>query len=596
MTKEQKTYDNSEEKVKELLNEIKKLKEENEKLKSRKKYGIVWEEEKEPEKVVLECKEKLPILKDVKDKEILTDKNKPMNILIEGDNYHALQVLNYTHKGKIDVIYIDPPYNTGNSNFLYNDRYVDLEDTYRHSKWLNFMSKRLRLAKELLNMHGVIFISIDDNEVSQLRSLCDEIFDENNRLDRGVIIWNNAGSTKGFRSIVKNHEYILAYAKDFKNVRNYFGENFPDELGLVEGRLQIKRTKRNPICRLNFPKGTPIEGVKNVKFENSVGATTNRIDIINGPMEFKDGRLTKDIILEASFPYRFQVEKYFKNINTGKKTYDTKGQEIISIFFQKNGVPYYRKRRNIQVMGSVQSDLPNSGLRDLQKILPGIEFSNPKPVELIVRLLSYFSPKNGIILDFMEGSGTTGHSVLEINKRDKGKRKFILVNKNEKKIESDKEIKICTDICYPRIKKVILNLEEEANGKLIKNMPGNLKYFKTDFIDVGNIYDVSDEKKIELTYKAGEMIALREDAFEEIEKNKWWQIFKNKNKTVAIYFREDQSKLGDLFEKLKKGNAIVYLFSWGKNEVKGQEHGYDNITIKDIPQPIIEVYKEVNRL
>lgn len=121
---------------KDLIKEIRKLK-------KRKKYGIVWDEEK-TEKVVERCKEKLPILKEVKDKEIKTGEDQATNILIEGDNYHALSVLNYTHRGKIDVIYIDPPYNTGSESFIYNDnRYVTVQedDPYRHSKWLSFMEK-----------------------------------------------------------------------------------------------------------------------------------------------------------------------------------------------------------------------------------------------------------------------------------------------------------------------------------------------------------------------------------------------------------------------------------------------------------------------
>ena len=133
--------------------------EEVKKLKKRKKYGIVWEDK--PEQVAELCKEKLPILAEDKSKEIETDKNKPVNILIEGDNYHALSVLNYTHKGKIDVIYIDPPYNTGNKDFKYNDSWVDSEDSYRHSKWLSFIEKRLKLTKSLLKSTGGIFISID---------------------------------------------------------------------------------------------------------------------------------------------------------------------------------------------------------------------------------------------------------------------------------------------------------------------------------------------------------------------------------------------------------------------------------------------------
>src|SRR5665648_744965 len=119
-----------------------------EQLRKRKKYGLVWEDK--PEDVVEQCKKELPVLEEVKKKEIITDPDKPMNLLIEGDNYHALSVLNYTHKGKIDVIYIDPPYNTGAKDWKYNNHYVDINDQWRHSKWISFMRNRLRISKSLL--------------------------------------------------------------------------------------------------------------------------------------------------------------------------------------------------------------------------------------------------------------------------------------------------------------------------------------------------------------------------------------------------------------------------------------------------------------
>ena len=150
----------------ELIKEIKKLE-------KRKKYGIIWDEERTKEVFEEQVQEKLPVLKDVT-KNGIEDKSKPNNVLIEGDNYHALSVLNYTHKGKIDVIYIDPPYNTGNE-FTFNDYKVEKEDSYKHSKWISYMDKRLKLSKRLLSDKGVIFISIDDNEQAQLKILCDVI-------------------------------------------------------------------------------------------------------------------------------------------------------------------------------------------------------------------------------------------------------------------------------------------------------------------------------------------------------------------------------------------------------------------------------------
>ena len=162
------------------------------KLAKRKKYGLVWEEERTREQ--FEAGGNLPVLVENMKREVRNDNEKPTNILIEGDNYHALSVLNYTHAKSIDVIYIDPPYNTGNDDFRYNDKFVDQEDNYRHSKWLSFMSKRLKLAKQLLKNTGVIFISIDDNELSQLKLLCDEIFLEQNFI--AIISWQRAYSPK----------------------------------------------------------------------------------------------------------------------------------------------------------------------------------------------------------------------------------------------------------------------------------------------------------------------------------------------------------------------------------------------------------------
>src|SRR5574344_982155 len=144
-------------------------------LNKQKKYGLVWEEK--PEDVEERLRDSLPVFKEVKERAILSDSpDAPNHILIEGDNLEALTALSYTHEGKIDVIYIDPPYNTGNKDFIYNDSYVDSEDGYLHSKWLSFMHKRLKIAKSLLSSEGVIFISIDDNEQAQLKLLCDEIF------------------------------------------------------------------------------------------------------------------------------------------------------------------------------------------------------------------------------------------------------------------------------------------------------------------------------------------------------------------------------------------------------------------------------------
>ena len=174
-----------------------------------KTYGLVWEDK--PEEVEERLRTELPVLKEVKSRAIISDNaDAPNHILIEGDNLEALTTLAYTHEGKIDVIYIDPPYNTGNKDFIYNDSYVDSEDTYRHSKWLSFMSRRLRIAKKLLSYSGVIFISIDENEIAPLRILGDEIFSAKNFV--GQWNWFKSATPPALSKKVKRTiEYVLCW-------------------------------------------------------------------------------------------------------------------------------------------------------------------------------------------------------------------------------------------------------------------------------------------------------------------------------------------------------------------------------------------------
>ena len=182
---------------------------------TKKKYGLVWEEHSE--EVDEQMKSNIPIFIEDKDKEIVSDEILPFNFLLEGDNLHSLKLLEKTHKGKIDVIYIDPPYNTGNGDFIYDDKYIETEDSFRHSKWLSFMNRRLQLARKLLSKEGAIFIQISDVEVAQLKNLCDEIFGEENFMNIiSVNMKNIAGASGGGedKKFKKNCEYILIYAKD----------------------------------------------------------------------------------------------------------------------------------------------------------------------------------------------------------------------------------------------------------------------------------------------------------------------------------------------------------------------------------------------
>ena len=218
-------------------------------------------------------------------------------------------------------------------------------------------------------------------------------------------------------------------------------------------------------------------------------------------------------------------------------------------------------------------------------------FESPKPVKLLKVILkvSHKDNKNSIILDFFAGSGTTGHAVLELNKEDGGNRQFILCTNNDGKIAEK--------VTYPRIKKVIKGYKKNGTGEKVEGLGGNLEYLKTEFVDVDNINKVSDKKKLEFTHEAGEMIALKEDCFQEVIKNKHYQVFTDgKDKYVGIYFRENTEKLIELEKRvLDKDEVKLYIFSHsGGSDWRNDYEEYKNVVVEDIPEPILKVYKKLN--
>ncbi|RLA06779.1 MAG: site-specific DNA-methyltransferase [Gammaproteobacteria bacterium] len=565
-----KNYDNFSKK--ELLKLVKKQDAEL----AKKKYGLVWDSEKVPEKVVTDCEQNIPILDRVYDKEIKTDDSDD-NILIEGDNYHALMCLNYTHEDKIDVIYIDPPYNTGNKDFVYNDDYVDQEDGYRHSKWLNFMEKRLLLARNLLKETGVIFISIDDNEMAQLKLLCDDVFGAVNFL--GNLTWikktKPVNSGKAKKQIQQNIEYVLCYLKSKKN--NFSGF----KLKTQGARIYNKKGK-----------------LGNCRFKD---------------IEDSDyGRKKRDTM---KFPILNIKPAIGKRWKIGKEEIDRLIDENrIEIVNSKIKVAIYPQDEKNYIKSPFWSHLDRSfvgtaetGKKELSEILTkNHNFDTVKPLGLIKELLFHF-PKNITILDFFAGSGTTGHAILESNKKDGGNRKIVLCTNNElngagsdlvKKNPNEEKEKfgICQRVTFPRLEKVINGYKKNGNGEFIDGLGGNLQYFKTSLIPVDKVDKVTDEQKIELTYKAGQMIAIKENTFEEVETNEWYQIFENKDKSrkTAIYFREDLGEFQNLIKKMNNTKTILYVFSYVAEIDKDVFFVNKNIDLKAIPEPIIKLYQRIN--
>ena len=542
-----------------------------EKLEGKKKYGLVWDEERVPEKVVTDCQDKLPVLTEVKGKEITTDENEPTHILIEGDNYHALSVLNYTHKGKIDLIYIDPPYNTGNKDFIYNDKYVEKEDTWRHSKWLTFMSKRLELAKELLTEKGVIFISIDDNEIAQLKLLCDGVFGEGNFA--GQWHWFKSATPPNLsHKIKKNIEFVLAYEKQ-KNSSKFRGikkiSKSDDPITKPQNSMKVL-TFPPKSMNIKLPNKTVKPGIYGTeKYPNKL---LNELQVENGTNKN-----------EVSFENRFVWTQGKLDEELASKTVINCSKTLVISYKKQN---YSEEVPPNLIDESVGVDTTEEAGKRLFEMFGEKVFDYPKPVSLIKYLLN-FKPElkeKSLILDFFAGTGTTAQAVLELNSEDNGNRKFIVCTNNENEI--------CEKVTLPRINKVIkgykISEENEYEG-----LGNNLKYFKTSF--VANNRN-KDQLKIDITKRCTEMLCLKEGIFNLIKEEKDFKIFQQGNRFLAVYYDFANASFDELKEEMNalKGEKVLYCFTVDNHGLdKDNFRGWKNIRLEPIPQKILDVYKRI---
>ncbi len=455
-----------------------------------KKYGLVWERHEEA--VDVQMRDNIPVFTECVEKEINTTTG-GVNYLLEGDNLHSLRLLEKTHAGKIDLIYIDPPYNTGNKDFKYDDAFVDKTDLFSHSKWLSFMSERLLIAKRLLSEKGVIFISIDDNEEAALKLLCDEIF--GNMCFVAKITWQNNYSLRNdAKGIPYETDNILVYSKSI--------EWNPKKLPRTAEMNARYVNYDNDICAY---KVTPI---------HAPGANTHKTMVyaiqhpITGKLMYpprgrhwKDGQEKLLKLLNEWAPYELKIiedmEKrseicgsdvpkdvaaimLSQSLNSSKVIAETRYQQHPwpTYFFLSDGKGSLQAKTYLdETKGKVVSTLWRyedvgtnvEATNELKRLLVGSpQFDTPKPVRLIERILHIASEKNSIVLDFFAGSGTTGHAVLKKNAEDGGNRRFILCTNNENNI--------CEEVTYERIKRVI-----EGYGDT-EGIPANLKYYRTDFV------------------------------------------------------------------------------------------------------------------
>ncbi|MBZ1541293.1 site-specific DNA-methyltransferase [Leuconostoc mesenteroides] len=460
--------------------DIKEL-EDIQKLLSQKKYGLVWEQH--AEKFEEDMKFNIPVFVENKSKKFHNDNNSSkFNFLLEGDNLHSLHLLEKTHLEKIDIIYIDPPYNTGNKDFVYNDDFVDNTDEFKHSKWLSFMERRLKIANMLIKNDGIIFISIGDEEFAQLKLLCDEIFGLNSFRENIMV---EISSTTGMKvatakkgGIVKNGEYILVYSKS-----------------------DLVSTNRKPLYDFvpgfdtHFTLFLSNEGVisKTVDVIKSTSEIVSEFDRLKSDNEKLNLKTFSKYLNQSSIFMDFVIEniKSFARLRTEvptipneihKSLEEGKWVEWTSL---KREEPYYLTLYNGEIANLATMESTYHNTDDFKSIYGrsiirgdfwknfwidmgnigkegGVSFKNgKKPIRLIKQLLKWANRPEGIVLDFFAGSGTTGDAVSQMNNENSSYNQNFILSTNDEVI----------DTTYQRMKYI--------NHKT----PLNLKYFKTELID-----------------------------------------------------------------------------------------------------------------
>lgn len=547
-------------------------------LSDRKKYGLVWEEK--PEAVVERCKTELPVIEEVSDRALDVDQSLPVNFIIEGDNYHALSVLNYTHLGKIDAIYIDPPYNTGAKNWIYNNDYVDGNDSFRHSKWLSFMERRLRLAKTLLKNDGIIVVTIDDYEIATLTLLMNEIFGEENHLGT-VVIKNNPQGRSSVSGFQVSHEYAL-----------FYGRGHEARIArLARTQEQIDRYKEmddlGPFEWRNFRAQYSTESPK-MKYPIFIKKDCS--DFRLPKMKWNEDRQSYDLLEK---PDASEIISLPIDPNGRERTWKWSKETVKAVKDAEMGVRFDKdKKPSVYYKGRMKDDgmLPytiwdkpdysasSMGSNLLATMIGVKKFDYPKSLYAVMDSLRVLtSKKNALILDFFAGSGTTGHAVMELNKEDGGKRHFILCTNNENGIAEN--------VTYQRIRKAIEGFNET------KGIPANVRYFKTAFVPK---FKVSDDTRRELIQKSTEMICLKESTFDKVYDNKRFKIYKSDTQVTGVLF--DLDAIEEFKERLAEVGLKVniYVFSLS-NDNFGEDFSDLKVAhkIRPIPEGILEVYRKI---
>lgn len=544
-------------------------------LKSQKKFGLVWEDQFEEESYSLTGN--IPVLQEHRDLAVLEAPGDHANLIIEGDNLHSLTVLNYTHADSIDLIYIDPPYNTGQNDFSYNDKFVAADDAYRHSKWLSFISRRLLLAKSLLTPQGVIFVSIGSDEMHRLRLLMEDIFGESNFISCVTRV-QKAGSDQGTH-FAPSVDYVLVFAKD-KSQTPAFSQFVTEEYeaSFKKADEDGSKYKEKGLFQASLD---PMRGCVNQRYF---------IEAPDGTLCIPPGEILPDDKLDgAKIPPRSKADKVWR---WSRDRYLSEKNNLVfkktpkSPLIDENGNPSPWNVYTKQYLDSEKGALPrdffdkydnSQGTVALKQL--GLEFTFAKPVWLIADLLEITGKRDAKVLDFFAGSGTTGQAVLELNRIDGGKRSFILCTNNEENI--------ARSITQPRIERVIKGYEAAKYDAFV-GIPANVRYFSVDSVPNA----MTDANKALLTRQAVSMLSIKEGCFEESSSSDNLKVFQGETSKLAVLLdTEAFDELRREIEENRESNYKVYVFSLSNDDLADELRVFgDRVTTLPVPEGILNNY------
>lgn len=547
-----------------------------------KKYGLVWEEYEE--EVDVKMRTHIPVFTEVEDKEIVGDpESEQYNFLLEGDNLHSLKLLEKTHKGKIDVIYIDPPYNTGNNDFIYDDTYVDNVDGYKHSKWISFMNNRLNIAKKLLTKSGVVIVSIGYQEVNNLMLLCNEIF--NNKQITCITVQTSGGKPNGGFNI--SHEYLVFVTpNDFEPLElesvktvyssPYHGMNlatfnqvqrpnqvyaiYVDDVGKIVGCGKSLAEKINDgeyngkLEDYQFDYDDAPEGTVAVYPVTAKGEPCVWRLISSKLMENWEKGYIKVVPIDSKNTKNKYTVQYLSGgiiskIESGEfKT--IQGSDSIPTL---DVLDYKTSGATVPTIWTNKSYYTTNGSNQIKELINSKDFAYPKPIDLIKDILRRVTSKDSIVLDFFAGSGTTAQAVIELNYDYGGERKFIICTNNQNGI--------CEKITYKRLLAV-------ANGYVRKNRNEDILYDKKLTLDllstgekvveeIANVKKASETKfskiKVDITGGSIRLIGINES-----NSNVEGKPFNLKYYKTDFVDKKSEEIYDDLLEHIKEMIQLQY--------------------------------------